>query len=248
MTSFIEKLYSMCNCNDEFHKKSISWMDNNSFYIKNVDHFQNNILPKYFKHNNYSSFVRQLNMYDFTRKSVSESNNFEEIFTHKNFIKKNSNNLKIITRKTLNKRKLNTNEDQTCKRIRSLENIIETQNEEYKKQNEEYKKQNEEYKKQNEEIKKQYEEIKKQNKELTKQNEELTKQNEESKNNDILLFKIIKDLNNKYLHMFNKLNTEISESKFDIETMKSSTMSKNNNIENPYIMNNLQLLNSLCRI
>lgn len=44
----------------------IEWTDNgNCFIVKNKDLFENEILPKYFKHKKFSSFVRQLNMYDF---------------------------------------------------------------------------------------------------------------------------------------------------------------------------------------
>ena len=42
----------------------------NIFFVKNVCIFTEKILPKYYKHNNYSSFIRQLNMYDFHKKKV----------------------------------------------------------------------------------------------------------------------------------------------------------------------------------
>ncbi len=51
---------------DKKNAHIIEWTDNgNCFIVKNKDLFENEILPKYFKHKKFSSFVRQLNMYDF---------------------------------------------------------------------------------------------------------------------------------------------------------------------------------------
>lgn len=61
----------------------ISWNEEgNAFVVRKVNEFADQILPKYFKHNNYASFVRQLNMYDFhkTRQESSENE-----FKHKLF-------------------------------------------------------------------------------------------------------------------------------------------------------------------
>ena len=44
----------------------IEWTEGGTcFIVKNKDLFENEIPPKYFKHKKFSSFVRQLNMYDF---------------------------------------------------------------------------------------------------------------------------------------------------------------------------------------
>ena len=51
---------------DEATNDIIAWNeDGNGFIVKNVNKFSDEVLPKKFKHNNFSSFIRQLNMYDF---------------------------------------------------------------------------------------------------------------------------------------------------------------------------------------
>jgi len=54
------------------------------FQINSTSKFSNAVLPKYFKHSNYSSFVRQLNMYGF-RKVKTET--AESSFSHEMFTK-----------------------------------------------------------------------------------------------------------------------------------------------------------------
>lgn len=62
---FLRKTYHMiCSCDDDISK----WADDGmSFYVKQVEIFSSKVLPEYFKHSNFSSFVRQLNFYGFTK-------------------------------------------------------------------------------------------------------------------------------------------------------------------------------------
>ncbi|KAF9580102.1 hypothetical protein BGW38_003384, partial [Lunasporangiospora selenospora] len=61
---FVDKLYRMVE--DPSIQNLISWAkEGDMFYVHNCIQLSNNILPKFFKHNNWQSFVRQLNMYGF---------------------------------------------------------------------------------------------------------------------------------------------------------------------------------------
>ncbi|KAJ2000828.1 Heat shock transcription factor [Coemansia thaxteri] len=64
VTPFLNKLYRMVN--DSANDDLIRWSeDGNSFIVLRHEDFAKDVLPLYFKHSNFSSFVRQLNMYDF---------------------------------------------------------------------------------------------------------------------------------------------------------------------------------------
>ncbi|CAM0134998.1 unnamed protein product [Umbelopsis sp. WA50703] len=63
-SAFVTKLYNIVG--DEEIQHLVSWSkEGDVFSVKNPTEFARTILPQYFKHNNWQSFVRQLNMYGF---------------------------------------------------------------------------------------------------------------------------------------------------------------------------------------
>lgn len=93
---FLQKTFDMLS-DDSLHD-IISWTeDGSAFIIKNPTVFSEKILPKYFKHSNLASFIRQLNMYDFHKK---RSTGKEQSFKHPLFLKGQPDFLKCIHRKT----------------------------------------------------------------------------------------------------------------------------------------------------
>ena len=62
--SFLLKLYDIVN--DITYKDIISWnIEGTGIIIKNINALCELVLPKYYHHQNYSSFIRQLNLYGF---------------------------------------------------------------------------------------------------------------------------------------------------------------------------------------
>jgi len=71
----------------------VNWTeDGEKFVIKNIEAFETRVIPQYFNHRNYSSFVRQMNFYRFTklvnrpiRRDSNEHNANHVTFYNKNF-------------------------------------------------------------------------------------------------------------------------------------------------------------------
>mmetsp|Transcript_22545 Transcript_22545/g.40613 ORF Transcript_22545/g.40613 Transcript_22545/m.40613 type:complete len:270 (-) Transcript_22545:3982-4791(-) len=95
-TSFLRKTYSML-CNSAL-LHIVRWSDDGeSFSIINTNDFCEQILPQYFKHSNFASFVRQLNMYDFHKIKVEGA---DHAFKHHLFKRDAVDLLVLIRRKT----------------------------------------------------------------------------------------------------------------------------------------------------
>jgi hypothetical protein len=86
--SFLSKLNDILN--DKNYKNIIHW-DTNGKRVIIVDVFSlcNIVLPKFYKHNNYSSFVRQLNIYGFHKSKgvVNSGDAYESEKFHRNMTK-----------------------------------------------------------------------------------------------------------------------------------------------------------------
>eukprot|EP00730_Choanoeca_flexa_P010163 TRINITY_DN1619_c0_g1_i1.p1 TRINITY_DN1619_c0_g1~~TRINITY_DN1619_c0_g1_i1.p1 ORF type:complete len:327 (+),score=82.28 TRINITY_DN1619_c0_g1_i1:158-1138(+) len=106
---FLLKLYKMTN--NTSHDHIIKWSDDdNSFWVADIAAFSRDVLPAYFKHNNYASFVRQLNMYGFHRSTnnkgkVSPGVGMIERFSNPHFRRGREDLLVFIHRKSSSSKK-----------------------------------------------------------------------------------------------------------------------------------------------
>ncbi|CAO3625562.1 unnamed protein product [Cunninghamella blakesleeana] len=101
---FVNKLYNMLE--DDSIRNLIHWSENGDlFCVVNPTTFSELVLPQYFKHNNWQSFVRQLNMYGFHKVNdmihsnlTAESQKWE--FKHQHFKRGAVDELQNIKRKS----------------------------------------------------------------------------------------------------------------------------------------------------
>ncbi|GAB1518401.1 hypothetical protein RhiTH_001460 [Rhizoctonia solani] len=104
--NFVTKLFQMIN--DPKSTNFIAWNEHGtSFIVQSVGEFSRSILGSHFKHSNFSSFVRQLNMYGFHKvnktprsQRTSQDNQTWE-FSHPKFLKGRVDLLDQIKRKAL---------------------------------------------------------------------------------------------------------------------------------------------------
>ncbi|KAF2087563.1 hypothetical protein K490DRAFT_11203, partial [Saccharata proteae CBS 121410] len=74
---FVQKLSSFLDNSN--HTDLIRWSDDGtSFVVIDEDEFAKTLIPELFKHNNYASFVRQLNMYGFHKKVGLSDNSMRQ--------------------------------------------------------------------------------------------------------------------------------------------------------------------------
>ncbi|OBZ83020.1 Heat shock factor protein [Choanephora cucurbitarum] len=102
--AFVNKLYKMLE--DNSIHDLISWSERGDlFSVSNPTSFSRFVLPQYFKHNNWQSFVRQLNMYGFHKvndmiHSNLTSDNQTWEFKHPHFKRGEIEDLQHIKRKS----------------------------------------------------------------------------------------------------------------------------------------------------
>lgn len=117
-SEFVRKLFRMLE--DPTHQDVARWgKDGDSFVVVEGEKFTRSILPKHFKHSNMSSFIRQLNKYDFHKvkpsadgESASPNGNVLE-FKHPYFRVDSKDDLDNIRRKAPATRKPQVAEDFT---------------------------------------------------------------------------------------------------------------------------------------
>ncbi|KAI9260335.1 hypothetical protein EDC94DRAFT_520553, partial [Helicostylum pulchrum] len=105
--AFLHKLFNMVN--DSLTTQFIRWSkDGNSFLVEDHEKFAELVLPRFYKHNTFASFVRQLNMYDFHKIPhiqqgvlITIDNTENEVweFSHANFKRDRPDLLVSIARK-----------------------------------------------------------------------------------------------------------------------------------------------------
>lgn len=98
---FVLALFEICS--DPTTQHIVHWFKNGTaFKIVSRQDLEDFVLPKYYNTNNFTSFQRQLNMYDFHKKSRSSK---EIIFQNENFKMGRQDLLPLVKRQTNHKDK-----------------------------------------------------------------------------------------------------------------------------------------------
>ncbi|XP_016324993.1 heat shock factor protein 2-like isoform X1 [Sinocyclocheilus anshuiensis] len=132
--AFITKLWTLVEDSDT--NEFICWsQEGNSFLVLDEQRFAKEILPKFFKHNNMASFVRQLNMYGFRKVMhidtgiVKQERDGPVEFQHPYFKHGQDDLLENIKRKVSNARpeESKIRQDDLSKILTSVQNVHEQQ-------------------------------------------------------------------------------------------------------------------------
>jgi hypothetical protein len=110
VAAFINKVWSILG--NEEYAKLISWSEcGKNVIVRDYPNFSKEILPHYFKHNNFNSFVRQLNLYGFRKVSHPEQNVLSKVqvsepveFWHPNFKRGHPELLHLVQRRPVSGR------------------------------------------------------------------------------------------------------------------------------------------------
>eukprot|EP00980_Cylindrotheca_fusiformis_P013994 scaffold3651_cov104-Cylindrotheca_fusiformis.AAC.2 len=127
---FLRKAYHIINtCEPEI----ATWSeDGRSFYVKDQDRFASEVIPKCFKHNHFSSFVRQLNFYGFRKlredhvelESVDEAKSKWCHFRHPKFQRGRPELLREISKNTHKEVAEKTELDALRSEVKDLKAVI----------------------------------------------------------------------------------------------------------------------------
>jgi hypothetical protein len=97
--SFLLRLFDILN--DKKYNEIIHWnSQGTSIIIQDVKKFSDIVLPNYYIHNNYKSFIRQLNLYGFSKKKdlINEGEEFQHEKFCKNIQKEQINKIMMKSR------------------------------------------------------------------------------------------------------------------------------------------------------
>ena len=84
ITSFLINLYNLVSDSSSDH--IVRWKSKDSkFMIIDKEMFTDQILPQYYKHSNFSSFIRQLNLYGIQKMNPGQT--YKQVFYHPCFQK-----------------------------------------------------------------------------------------------------------------------------------------------------------------